>query len=413
MTSLREACWLLRCCGFGAAPRQVQWVRRQGYTRAVDHWLSQTSATPAPEGWARWRVQSLIDWWLERMFQPQGFLLEKMTLFWHGFFTTSSDPVFAAALLLRQNQMLRDNAWGRFGDLLQQVSRDPAMLVYLDGFRNKKAHPNENFAREVMELFTVGPGLYSEEDLREAARAFTGWGVDWLRGGTFRYNLREHDDGPKKFLDLRGNLDGTRVLQRLASDPACALHVCQRLWSFFTGHPTEVQESQRLARVFVASHGNLKVVLRNLLLGDAFRACASLRTSIKSPLEYVLGLSQVADVRSWWGMNDLKKLGQLPFLPPNVAGWSQGDGWINTATLGERLRLVRQMQHARSNWMQKVRDLLQGCSPGQAAERLLWSTHQLDASPELRSVVADAYSHGRPLPEVVQLILASPEAQLR
>lgn len=413
MTSLREACWLLRCCGFGAPPQQVQWVRRHGYTQAVDHWLNQSSTIPAAEGWARWRVQSLIDWWLQRMSQPEGFLREKMTLFWHGFFTTSSDPVFAATLLLRQNQLLRDNAWGSFSDLLQQVSRDPAMLVYLDGFRNKKAHPNENFAREVMELFTVGPGLYSEEDLREAARAFTGWGVDWARGGTFRYNPREHDDGPKKFLDLRGDLDGTRVLQRLARDPACALHVGQRLWSFFTGYPAEAQESQRLAQVFLASHGNLKVVLRSLLLGDAFRTSASVRSSIKSPLEYLLGLSQVADSRSWWQLEDLKKLGQLPFLPPNVAGWSQGDGWVNTATLRERLRLVRQMQHARSNWLQKGQDLLAGCNPTQAAERLLWTTHQLDAGPELRAIVAEAYSRGQPVPQVVQLILASPEAQLR
>lgn len=415
MMDLREACWLLRCTGFGAVPSEVQRLRRLGYERAVDSLLNAppqpltaplTTRVPTGVGLTLLQLGNLIQWWAERM--AAGGLREKMTLFWHGYFTTSADPVFSAGLLLCQNQLLRDNAFGKFGDLLQLVSKDPAMLIYLDGFRNQPEHPNENFAREVMEMFTTGPGHYSEEDLRQAARAFTGWELAWARGAQFRDNPAHHDHSSKRFKELRGQLDGEQILRRLARDPATARHVSTRLWEFFTALPAEAQEIERLAGVFERSHGNMGVVLKALLLGDAFRQSATPRRGLKSPLEFCLELNRVFG-RSWHlsDSDDLKHMGQLPFLPPSVAGWRQGEGWIDTSTLQRRFFWVQ--KHLGKGLVQKASQLTAGCTPAQSAERLLWLTHQLDAGPALRQLVQQ--HHGRP--EVLQLILNSPEVHLR
>ncbi|MBT9587072.1 DUF1800 domain-containing protein [bacterium] len=417
MMTVREACWLLRCSGFGAPPSEVQRMRRLGYQAAVESLLNVTLETADPPLTTRvptgqmltmLQLGGLIGWWLQRM--TKGGLREKMTLFWHGFFTTSVDPVFSAGLLLCQNQLLRENALGKFEDLLQQVSRDPAMMIYLDGFRNRAEHPNENFAREVMEMFTTGPGNYSEEDLRQAAKAFTGWELAWARGGQFRENRAAHDNSSKRFKELRGQLDGGQILHRLARDPATARHVCSRLWEFFTALPADPLEVSRLAAVFGQSHGNMRVVLRSLLTGEAFREAASPRRSIKSPLEFCLEMNRVLG-RDWRlkEADDLKRMGQLPFLPPSVAGWRQGQGWIDTSTLQRRICWVQQRLLEATALGKKQKELLAGCKPAQAADRLLWLTHQVDAGPQLRQLV-EQHQHR---PEVLQLILTSPEVHLR
>jgi uncharacterized protein (DUF1800 family) len=417
MMSVREACWLLRCAGFGAPPIEVQRMRRLGYEKAIESLLQDRPensppplTTRIPTGQILTFIQlgGLIGWWLRRM--SRGGLREKMTLFWHGFFTTSADPVFSAGLLLCQNQLLRENALGRFEDLLQLISRDPAMLIYLDGFRNRAEHPNENFAREVMEMFTTGPGHYSEDDLRQAAKAFTGWELAWARGAQFRDNPANHDHSSKRFKELRGQLNGGQILHRLATDPATARHVCSRLWEFFTALPADPAEVDRLAAVFQQNHGNMRVVVRALLTGARFWESASPRLSIKSPLEFCLEINRVLG-REWQlqEAEDLKRMGQLPFLPPSVAGWRQGQGWIDTSTLQRRIYWVQQRLAQDKTLRQKHRELLTGCRPAQAADRLLWLTHQRDASPQLRELVAQHCQK----PEVIQLILNSPEVHLR
>lgn len=419
--SPRQACWLLRCCGFSAPSEQVQMVRRRGYEECLNQWLAEespagqtpwTTRVPAGVAGTVFQVGSVVHWWLARMQASRGFLREKMTLFWHGYFTTSVDPVFIAGLLLCQNQLLRDHALGRFEDLLQQISRDPAMLLYLDGFRNKPEHPNENYAREVMELFTTGPGHYSEEDLRQAARAFTGWEIAWLKGVQFRDNPKHHDSGPKKFKDLRGPLQGRDILHHLAQDPATAHHVVGRLWDFLVGLPLPSTEHQRLADVFCASHGNVSVVLRALFLGPCFRDLAGQRQALKSPIEYLLGLCAVGEQRLGLGeLDTLKQMGQMPFLPPSVAGWRQGNGWLDTATLEQRLKLALKLavRVPHQLWAER----LQGVGGPQAVERLLWLGHQLDAGQPLRQQLLDMYRGPQRLQPLVSLMFASPEAQLR
>lgn len=432
MTSVREASWLLRCTGFGAVPSEVQRVRRLGYRAWLDEALSRPPAplempwtTRFPPGQTLTFVQlaGLITWWLERMTRPREGLREKMTLFWHGLFTSSADPVFSAGLLLCQNQVLRENALGSFEDLLQQVSRDPAMLVYLDGFRNKKDHPNENYAREVMELFTVGPGQYSEADLREAARAFTGWELAWMRGAEFRDNPAGHDTGPKRFKGMLGELSGRDVLHRLARDPACARHITARLWSHLVGTRVPPEEGQRLADVFTASHGNISVVLRSLLLGGAFRAAAQPRQSVQTPVEYVVNFCRLVDrpfasfARDGWDARQLKplqRMGQLPFLPPSVAGWREGQAWLDTSTLYERLTWMQGALRTHQDLLRRrCSDLLQACDPRRAVQRLLWLTHQLDAGPPLREMLLDSFRGVRSAPSLLSLILLSPEVHLR
>lgn len=417
MTSTREACWLLRCTGFGAAPLEVQRLRRLPYEEAVEQRLAEprlaldepmVTRIPAGQVGTLLQLSGMIRWWTQRL--SQGCIREKMTLFWHGYFTSSLDPVFSAGLLLCQNQLLRANALGHFEDLLQQVSRDPAMLIYLDGFRNKPEHPNENFAREVMEMFTTGPGHYSEEDLRQAARAFTGWEVAWLRGAQFRENPAAHDSGPKRFKNLIGQLDGQQVLHHLARDPATARHVCGKLWEFFTALPAPPGEIERLAGVFEKSHGHMGVVLKRMLLGQAFRQAAQPRKSVKSPLEFCLEIHQVLQ-RDWHWTDgeELKRMGQLPFLPPSVAGWRQGEGWIDTSTLQRRLHWVQKALKQDRQRIQQVTEQVAGLGRADGIERWLWLTHQLDAGPELRGWIGQHYRN----PEILQLILSSPEVQLR
>jgi len=396
---------------------EVQRLRRLSYEEAVERRLTEpqlsadepmVSRVPAGQVGTLLQLNGLIGWWVGRL--SQGSIREKMTLFWHGYFTTSLDPVFSAGLLLCQNQLLRQNALGHFEDLLQQVSRDPAMLIYLDGFRNKSQHPNENFAREVMEMFTTGPGHYSEEDLRQAARAFTGWELAWLQGARFRENPTGHDSGPKRFKNLRGQLDGQQILHHLARDSATARHVCGKLWEFFTALPAPPDEVERLARIFDKSHGHIGVVLKGMLLGQAFRKAAQPRKSLKSPLEFCIEINQVLQRDwNWKDGEELKRMGQLPFLPPSVAGWRQGEGWIDTSTLQRRLHWVQTSLKQAGNLVRKHGEQIQGCRPEEGTERLLWLTHQQDAGPELRSWVSQHYRH----PDVLQLILSSPEVQLR
>lgn len=402
VTSTREACWLLRCAGFGASPLEVQRVKRRGYVATLDEWLHQPAAggssplssrVPLPPPVTLLQLGGVIGWWLGRM--AAGGLREKLTLFWHGFFTTSADPVFLSGLLLCQNQLLREGALGGFEDLLQAVSRDPAMLIYLDGFRSQPNHPNENFAREVMELFTTGPGHYSEEDLRQAARAFTGWELSWLKGLRFQENEAHHDAGPKRFRELRGELTGQQILHRLARDPATAAHVCGRLWEFLVGTPLESGELERLSRVFLERHGNVAAVVRALFLGEAFREAARPRRSIKCPVEFYVELNRIFE-RPWHlsDLDSLRRMGQLPFLPPSVAGWRLGEGWLDTSTLQQRLL-----------W---VESLCQAAPQGEASLPLVWRAHQLDLSPEVLEL-----AHGLSEREALTLVLSSPEVQLR
>jgi len=277
----------------------------------------------------------LRAWWLREMLVTPSPITERMTLFWHNHFATSQQKVRSSQLMYRQNALLRSEALGNFGAMLHAVAKDPAMLVYLDNAGNRKQAPNENFAREVMELFTLGEGHYGERDIKEAARAFTGWSID-RETGTFMYRRMWHDYGDKTVLGRTGNFDGDDVLDILLARPETARFVAAKLWREFVSPDPDPQQVERLATVFRDARYEVKPLLRAILMSDAFWSEANRAVLVKSPVELVVGSLRTFDIHPF----DLRPavfacaaLGQNPFSPPNVKGWPGGDAWITSATL--------------------------------------------------------------------------------
>lgn len=279
-------------------------------------------------------------WWLERMVRTARPFEEKMTLFWHGHFTSGMREVKNARYMLEQNDLLRRYAVGNFRDLLLGISKDRAMLVYLDNRSNNRRHPNENYARELMELFTLGVGNYSESDVKEAARAFTGWSFD--REG-FVFNRRQHDDGKKTFLGRTGNLDGTDVIDTILEQPACARFLSRKLLEFFCRPDPDRRLVEGLAAVIRRQKYELKPVMRTLLRSRAFYSEGARGALIRSPIELVVGTARVlgteiGDLRA--AERAVAGMGQEIMQPPNVKGWDGGEKWINTATLFARYNVL-------------------------------------------------------------------------
>ncbi len=279
-------------------------------------------------------------WWIERMVESPRPLEEKMTLFWHGHFTSGFREVRRAVFMYEQNQFLRRRALDNFRELLVGISRDRAMLVYLDGFRNRKKHPNENYARELMELFTLGVGHYSEKDVKEAARAFTGWSFD-EHGFVFR--PREHDDGVKRFLGRTGRFDGDDIVDIILQQPACSRFLARKLLTFFVRPDPPRRLVENLAKEIRRNKYELKPVMRTLLASQAFYAPVARGSLVKSPVELVVGTARQLGVK----ITNLPEanramiaMGQELLQPPNVKGWDGGTKWINTATLFTRYNTV-------------------------------------------------------------------------
>ena len=284
----------------------------------------------------------LREWWFREMLTTPSPLAEKMTLFWHNHFATSQQKVRFTPLMYRQNVLLRRNALGNFGTLLREMGRDPAMLIYLDGVNSRKEQPNENFAREVMELFTIGEGNYSERDIKEAARAFTGWSVD-RESGEFMFRRGIHDYGNKTVLGKTGNFDGDQVFDVLLNKPEAAQFITRKLWKEFVSNTADDQEIVRLAAIFRESGYNIAKLMRVMLSSDAFYASENRAALIKSPVEFVVGTMKTFEIdtpnlRPFVLASAL--LGQNLFTPPNVKGWPGGEAWINSATLLGRKQLL-------------------------------------------------------------------------
>ena len=303
----------------------------------------------------------LRSWWIGEMISTPSPLTERMTLFWHGHFTSSQQKVRFSQLMYRQNVLLRRYALGNFGELLHAVSRDPAMVVYLDSATNRRDHPNENFAREVMELFTLGEGHYTEADVREAARAFTGWSIEPATG-EFLWRPRQHDEGDKTVLGRTGNFNGDDVLDLLLAQPATAVNVVNKLWRELVSPTPDPVEVQRIAAVFRDSRYDVRSTLRALFLSPAFWAEENRGSLVKSPAELVVGTVRSFNVQ----VGDpiplaflLNGLGQNLFGPPNVKGWPGGDAWINSSTLLARKQFVERLFRADDRLMtERPRDAL-------------------------------------------------------
>ena len=345
---------LLRRAGFGAAPGELEARLDAGYEATVRE-LVEPAQVVDGLGDLDQQIGGLLDfsniddvrvWWIYRMIHSRRPLVEKMAFFWHGHFATANNKVGNPYLMYLQNQTFREHGLGQFEALLQRVARDPAMLVYLDGASNTKGRPNENFAREVMELFTTGLGPYTETDVQEAARAFTGWG---LNGNGFVFNTNQHDNQPKRFLGKQGNFDGTEVLSTLADHPATAQRLTARLFAFFVYPDPDPKTLAPFMKVWHDTHGDVREVLRAIFLSPVFSSEKAYRALIKSPAEFVIGsirsLGGTIAPRQVAGL--MARMGQDLFNPPSVKGWDGGEGWISTSTLFERFNFAASITTAR------------------------------------------------------------------
>jgi hypothetical protein len=282
------------------------------------------------------------NWWADRMVATNRPLQEKLALFWHGHFASSEEKVRDYRKMLGQVLLFQQHAAGNFGTLLSAVARDPAMLVYLDAGQNLKGHPNENFGRELMELFTMGVGHYSEQDIREAARAFTGWSDKDL---TFHIDEAQHDGGDKTVLGHTGPLDGQEVLDIILAQPATANFIAGKLYGFLVRDDVSPPFQNQLGDLLRSGHYEIAPFLRTVFLSRDFYSPASVGTHIKGPVELIVSTYRRLGLDATPGMPDFTsastELGQTLLNPPTVAGWSQGRAWITPGLLLARGNFAR------------------------------------------------------------------------
>jgi hypothetical protein len=282
------------------------------------------------------------NWWADRMVATNRPLEEKLALFWHGHFASSEEKVRDYRKMLAQILLFQQHAAGNFRTLLSAVARDPAMLVYLDAGQNLKGHPNENFGRELMELFTMGVGHYTEQDIREAARAFTGWRDKDL---TWHIDDAQHDGGDKTVLGHTGPLDGQDVLDIILAQPATANFIAGKLYRFLVRDDLSPQFQDRLGNLLRSSNYEIAPFLRTVFLSRDFYSPASVGTRIKGPVELIVSTCRRLGLGTTPGMPDFNsastELGQTLLNPPTVAGWSQGRAWITPGSLLARGNFAR------------------------------------------------------------------------
>lgn len=356
---------LLTRAGFAPSDADVSAYANLTHTAAVDRLLAgvRTTAVTAAPGWIDERFVAprelramseearraelqkqvrmgldLRGWWLREMVATPSPLTERMTLFWHNHFVSAQPKVRYTQLMYRQNVLLRQHALGSFDQLLHAVAKDPAMLIYLDSATNRRGSPNENFAREVMELFTLGEGQYGENDIKQAARAFTGWSID-VDTGEYTFRRFLHDGGEKTVFGKTGNFDGDAVLDIVLSQPAAADFIVRKLWrEFVSPQPDEVRV-KKIAAGFRSSGWNIANTVRALLLQPEVIQRTEDNALVKSPAELMVGLVRQSGgevVQPAAAAVALAGMGQNLFSPPNVRGWPGGDAWINTQTLLSR-----------------------------------------------------------------------------
>jgi uncharacterized protein (DUF1800 family) len=374
LTQLPDSKWndataahLLNRAGFGGTPDEIERIRQKGLTGAVRQFIDVKSdaASVPPPAWARPRdiraqrmeikvakdrgeskvrevrmmesdeIVDLRRWWLNRMLNGPAPLLEKITLFWHSHFATSIQKVRDAYWMWLQNDMLRRNALGNFGALVKKISRDPAMMIYLDLQQSRQEHPNENWARELMELFTVGIGNYSEQDIRESARAFTGYRIDFTTQ-QFRFAPFQQDHRPKTFMGRTGNLNGDDIIDILVSKPACAQFIGRKLWRFFVEDEPSNAIVDSMAETIREHKFEVRPVLREIFSSAEFYSDRAMGNQIKSPVQYIVQTSKLLNAPApppLAAQNAMRQMGQILFAPPNVKGWDGGKQWISTSTL--------------------------------------------------------------------------------
>lgn len=346
--SLIDVAHLYRRAGFGASPEEILAAAHRGKAAtaldliAYDRIPDVVPQPPASVNVARLRnSDDLAAWWLSRMITTPRPFQEKLTLFWHGHFATAISKVGQPALMFAQNETLRANALGRFDDLLTAVYRDPAMLIWLDGQRNIKGAPNENWGREVMELFTLGRGNYTEDDVHACAAAFTGWHIG--PDGSAAFVPRLHDDGPKTLLGQTGNWTSDDAVRILAAHPATGRFLATKLWKFFASDQPPAQAIDTLAGTYTTSNHSIRAMVTTLFTMPEFYASSVRGRHVKSPVEFIVVAARqlgLHAVNTSAFPRYLSLLGQELFNPPNVGGWPGGTTWISAATMLNRFNFA-------------------------------------------------------------------------
>jgi len=379
----REKCaHLLRRFGFGATEEDLTLFLKGGLPGAIDRLLNYEQVEDTfdldvrrlpNENDNKIHTPAIIAWWVTKMIVTKRPLEEKMALFWHDHFATSADKVKTPTMMLAQNMTLRRNATGSFRTLLGEMSKDPAMVFWLDNQENVAGHPNENFAREVMELFTLGIGHYTEKDVTEAARAFTGWSYERVTSEptptkpqyAFAFNEDKHDTGAKTFLGRTGNWGGDDILDILCQEFQAAKYITYKIWEWFVYPSPRDEVVTRFAKIFADSGLKIKVLLGAIMNSPEFYSDEAVRSIVKNPADFVIpplrqiGVDRLllsrlnaipaeayarraiqpslAAVQAMWTM------GMYPLWPPDVSGWIYGQAWITSATMVERMTLAKRL----------------------------------------------------------------------
>lgn len=346
---------LLRRASFGASKEELARFRSMGLQATIDHLVEfdnvddgELEARLASQETNIERQAHVQLWWLQRMAYSKRPLQEKMTLFWHGILTSSFNKTGASPAMFEQNELFRRMGMGRYDEMLKAISRDAAMLIYLDSRTNRKAAPNENYSRELMELFTLGIGQYTEDDVREAARSFTGWQI---KGKTeFLFNERQHDFGEKTFLGETGAWDGDDVVDIIMQQPAAHEYIVRRLWEFFAYADPEPTVVARLAKVFSENQTAIRPVMRAMFESDEFYSPRAFQSLIKGPAELVVSMVRTLDVATTFApvRRRIEGMGQELLDPPDVSGWDGGITWINSSALLERVNLANAISSGQS-----------------------------------------------------------------
>jgi len=398
----RQAAHLVRRAAFGATAPELDALAGLEATAAVDTVLHPTGPDADLVGYPD--AASLYDpkvrnnvaemWWLDRMLRTRRPFVEKMTLFWHGHFATSLGKV-PANLMVEQIDLFRAEGLGDFRALLLAVSKNPAMLLWLDNRANAKAHPNENFAREVMELFALGLGNYREDDVKNAARAFTGWTLDKELRFVFRPEM--HDDGVKTFLGKSGNFGGEDIVGIIAQQPVHQRFICRKLLEFFVYSDPEPELVEALARTYALSGYDIAQTVGTVLRSNVFFSTRAYRALPKSPIELVIGLLRFMQVEAvpkdtvaW-----LRRMGQDPLSPPSVKGWDGGPTWINTGSLLARFNYVNRIVKAapppaRAGTMTAAASADLATFPAFGPDQIVRRAGGLDANRILAQIARDA-----------------------
>jgi uncharacterized protein (DUF1800 family) len=450
LTDIELMAHLYRRAGFSANRDELEAALDKGYEATVEELVHPENQPDLdydliyrfwPDMLQASRIEGNAAHWLYRMVNTKKPLEEKMTLFWHCIFATAHSKVNNARLSQAQINMFRQHCLGDFKTLLVELSKDPAMIYWLDNCENTKTVHNENYGRELLELFSMGIGNYTEDDVKACARAFTGWGYSHMvKNGPygriswpFEFHADQHDYGEKTFLGETGNFDGEDVIDIIVRQPATAQFIAKRLYLFFASDTPDQETIDELAEVFMSTGGQIREVVRALFLSEAFRSSKSYYRMVKSPVDHVAGIVRLVGDHTYPEFeiqrvaDEFRYMGQDLLNPPSVEGWHVGKEWIDTGILVERVNFAaEQVADANKPGVRAIINRLGAAgelSPEQFVDSTLDLMGPLSLRDRTRSTLIDHVSKAGPLTfgdaaaadervtELLQLIVATREFQ--